>query len=148
MAAIQQITIHPREIPPRRKFDTIPKSPFKRPFEPPRRVGDFPLPDPPPFQVELSKPKSIQKRDAEKAPDGSNSRFAFKQAVRTYEADPEKIRHRKSKGQLLPSGNLPRSRNDDRLHTLKASPSFAIKKFQSVQNSWPSQPSPTFDLLA
>ncbi len=54
MTTVQQITIHPREIPPRRKFKKIPRSVFKRPFDPHRQVGDFPLPDPPPFEKKWS----------------------------------------------------------------------------------------------
>ena len=64
MSPVQQITIHPREIPPRRKFKKIPDSVFKRPFDKPRRIGSFPAPEPPPLRdsAKIKTFKEIEKK--------------------------------------------------------------------------------------
>ena len=149
MAAVQQITIHPREIPPRRKFDDIPKSPFKRPFDPPRRVGDFPLPDPPPFQVDLSKPKKIKKRDTDADQKTANSKYALKKAIQTYESDPEQIRARWQKSvSVRKTGPNAFASKDGSSTSRTAAGAYSLKAFQSAQQSLFPQQTSQLDLLA
>ncbi len=148
MAAVQQITIHPREIPPRRKFDDIPKSPFKRPFDPPRRVGDFPLPDPPPFQVDLSRPPKIKKRDTDADPKTTNRKYALKKAIQTYESDPEKIRARWQKSASARKMGLNAfASKDGSPPSRTAAGAYSLKAFQSAQQSLSPQSTSQFDLL-
>ena len=87
MRSIQQITIHPREIPPRRKYPEVLPSPQKRPFDPPRRIGYFPAPDPPEL-IEKNAKLPGQRESAEARE--KKAGFIQKKALSLYEKQARK----------------------------------------------------------
>lgn len=73
MPRIEQITIHPREIPPKRKSEFKPAKVFSRPFDPPLRVGAFPIPQPSAIEkinklTQERYPEQLRKQNKESGP--------------------------------------------------------------------------------